>query len=1046
MESSKPKCKLLQNLSSSTTSNSAKDIIKNLNVKFDNETNNCIECEDIPDLIPVIESEYIIEEDVVKFFEHVGVNELKFVHINCRSIPSNYSDIVNFITLSDTQYSAIAVTETWLKEYNENLYQIDGYTFISLVRSNCRIGGGVGIYINNNINFEVRADLNRSNELIECIFIEITVNNSKVNKTKTDKVIFGSIYRPPGGDILSFCNEINSILCILDKKNYKLSVFSGDFNIDIIKSTSHQPTNDFVNQFLEYGYLSVINKPTRVTNVTATLIDNFFIKTKDLHAKGGIVYNDISDHFPIILRVDLSMPNEVCYISKNIRQYNEKSVQKCLECLSEIDWSFCCYERYKDVDIMYDIFSSVYGEIYNKCFPIVTTKISRKKCPRKKWITTGLIKSCLTKSKLYRLFKLKPTVENEVNYKTYRNKLKSLLKIAEKNYYTSRIALCCGNIKDTWKVLQEAMNKSSGNKFINWEFNIEGEQVRNPKTIVDNFNNFFVSIGNNLASKINRSENDFSTYLDGSYLNSFALLPTDASEIIGCSSRLASKKSSGFDGVTVDIMKRSINIVAEPLSNILNASFLTGKIPRALKIAKVCPIHKDGSLNEINNYRPVSVLPSFSKIFEKVVYNRLIVYVNKLNILSNSQYGFRENHSTSMALIDFYDKVSKSIDERKFTIGIFIDLKKAFDTIDHKILLSKLNHYGVRGIALKWFENYLSERQQYVCLNDINSPYRPISCGLPQGSILSPLLFIIYVNDIVNCSKIIHFILFADDTNLFFSGNDIHSLIVEINNNLKLLSTWFKANKLSLNLKKTNFIMFGNKVCDMINNALTIEFDGSPIEQVFYTKFLGVFIDSKFLWNIHISKMSSTISRSIGIMRNLYCKLPTTSLFNLYNTLILPYLTYCNIVWGCAAKTNLEVLLKLQKKAIRIVTKSKYLASTDQLFHKLNILKIIDIYRMQVAIFVYLVYNYGKTCHVEISEASLFYNRFHFKLYNKPYAIRNVNDSLLVPYSRTNVRGHSICCAGPIIWNALPLHVRNSLSMKCFKSSIKSYLISHYCT
>ena len=389
-------------------------------------------------------------------------------------------------------------------------------------------------------------------------------------------------------------------------------------------------------------------------------------------------------------------------------------------------------------------------------------------------------------------------------------------------------------------------------------------------------------------------------------------------------------------------MKNVAHIVSRPLADIFNLSLSTGSVPEQLKIAKVIPIYKKENAEIFSNYRPVSVLPCFSKILERLVFNRCMDYIDKKNLLNEKQFGFRPNHSTYMAIIEVVDKIANAVERNETTVGIFLDLSKAFDTINHDILLYKLEHYGFGGVALDWFKSYLSNRKQFVRYQMHDSNHKIINCGVPQGSILGPLLFILYINDIVNTTSLLELILFADDTTLLFSHQDIASQNDIINNERQEICNWFQANKLSVNASKTNYMVLGthhstrkfidiNRDIDILTDSesfgsrdvekvkLNVKLDGVSLNRVSSTKFLGVIIDENLTWKNHIDAISKTISRNIGMLTKLKHFVPENILYSLYCTLILPYINYGVLIWGNTCKTYLEKIFKLQKWAIRTI-------------------------------------------------------------------------------------------------------------------------------
>ena len=407
--------------------------------------------------------------------------------------------------------------------------------------------------------------------------------------------------------------------------------------------------------------------------------------------------------------------------------------------------------------------------------------------------------------------------------------------------------------------------------------------------------------------------------------------------------------------------------------------------------------------------------------------------MNDFNILYDNQYGFRRNHSTSLALVDLYDKISLALDRKEIAAGVFIDLSKAFDTVNHNILFDKLQHYEVRGLALDWVKSYFHQRSQFVEYNGHRSLPQVIRCGVPQGSILGPLFFIIYVNDLCDASRL-ESILFADDTNLFISEKDPVTLNNTLNSELNKLSAWFAANKLSLNISKTKFMVFRPRQKRLCYDY-DISINGEALTQVSEALFLGVLLDDCLSWKSHISLVAHKISKSIGIIYRSSYFLSKTSLRTLYNSLVLPYLYYCNLVWGSTYKRNLKRLTILQKRAIRIASRSGCDAHTDPIFKELRFLKMKGIHLFQLGQFMYsfstgnLSTNFDSFFSVNNSIHS--YNTRHASFYR-------------LPLCRTNIRQFSISFQGPKFFNTLSSEIKNSLSLMSFKYKLKDFLINNY--
>ena len=403
----------------------------------------------------------------------------------------------------------------------------------------------------------------------------------------------------------------------------------------------------------------------------------------------------------------------------------------------------------------------------------------------------------------------------------------------------------------------------------------------------------------------------------------------------------------------MSLVKKLSFQLAKPLCHIFNLSFNQGIVPLQMKIAKIIPIHKGGDRSSMDNYRPISLLSCFSKILKKIVCKRLTTFLENNNLISNSQFGFRTGHSTIHPMVKLMNFVSEALNKKQHSIAIFCDLRKAFDTCNHSLLFRKMEKMGIKGITLEWFKNYLTGRKQFVSLNGISSSLLNSTIGVPQGSILGPILFLIYINDLPYCSTLLA-LLFADDTTLLASGDNIEDLIQYVNSEFKKIVTFFRANMLSLHPEKTQFILFSNsnivkskEINLFIDMNNVNENDPNLIKKIKRilsnsefpaVKFLGVLFDPDLNFKMQIHHISSKISKSLYILRCVKNILSEKALKTLYYSLVHCHLIYGIHIWSSTSISNLNELKVKQKNAIRTITLSKYNAHTLPLFKNLKIL------------------------------------------------------------------------------------------------------------
>lgn len=904
----------------------------------------------------------------------------------------------------DIDFDILVLSECW-RIHNLDLFNKEGYDILYNF-GDINQNDGVILYINASLDYEYNT----------IHFGNINVLNVKiVNSRKTINIL--AIYRPPSTCPYSFNNELKTFLENNNKK-YDINIIVGDININI-----NNPYLDYVQDYLNIlsveGYVSFINKNTREEGHAKSCIDHIFIKTKEPYSKFIPIIWDvkITDHYPIMLHYYLDDKKKEKTQNYRYKKYIDYNKLKLL--IENDNWE----DFYTTSNVNYAtnlLIDKLQNNIEN-CTR--TVNIKKKHIKRSAWITRGIIKSIETKNQIYKRLKKNPdNREILTEYKNYRNRLNLLIKNTKIQYYKTQIDKNKSTSKNLWQCVRNICNESNRKTNIEKIKLVDGNLTSNKINIANTFATHYSNVGKTLASKITKPAVSNSTI--NTCMNSIYLSPTSIEEVKQTIVQLKTGKAPGKDEITAEVLKKIADVISEQLTHLINLIIEEGICPNQFKIGIVKPLFKNGDKTDVCNYRPISLISTIAKIFEKVIKTRITKYLNKYKILSNLQFGFREGLSTEDALAHFTKNIYESLDVSEPTLSIFIDLAKAFDTVSHSELLKKLQHIGFRGTALKLMESYLANRTQYVKIDNVTSDPKIIEYGVPQGTVLGPLLFNIYLNDLLLLPIKGQILSFADDTTITYAADDWNSLKKLAEEDFKEVKHWFDYNLLTINYEKTKYLPFTTYLNNLPNLgplSININNKNMSINEAESVKYLGVVVDKHLRWNLHITYVIKKLRTLLPKFKYLKIFLDIPQLDTLFYSLVQSQITYGIIGWGGVYDNTLNNLNTIHKWFLKIIYNKNKTYCTNSLFEESKKMDIRQLFCLKVLLY-------------------LFKNKNLIQYNNHIYNTRTKN---LITYkikANKSIGQRYYYYIGLRIYDELPTNIKAITSLNIYKKNIKLWI------